>query len=283
MSTTEQRLAANCSNALQSTGPASPHGKAVASRNATKHGVLSSRLLLDEEDPADFDDLLRRLVQSLGPVGAIEETLVERVAVTIWRQRRLVACETANLSLARQAKKIASGVSSELGRSYSSELKRDDLTPFDPERAEWSRRALSEIEALEELDLAAIVKSAPLVFEQLTSDAAEDQEAPTAFIANYEGGLTGYLVQLAQWCRDQIREAEARPHVLALADQIRAKRMVLPTDTLEVMSRYQTTLDNQLFRLLRALRDAQEWRLKTLESNSCPKGIAAASEVLEAA
>jgi hypothetical protein len=239
--------------------------------------------LLDEEDPADFEDLLGRLVQSLGPVGAIEETLVERVAVTIWRQRRLVACETANLSLARQAKKIASGVSSELGRSYSSEVKPDDLTPFDSERVEWSRKALAEIDALEELDLAAIEKSAPLVFEQLTSDAAEDQEAPTAFMPNYEGGLTGYLVQLAQWCRDQIREAEARPHVLALADQIRAKRMVLPTDTLEVMSRYQTTLDNQLFRLLRALRDAQEWRLKTLESNSCPKGIVAASEVLEAA
>ncbi len=31
------------------------------------------------------------------------------------------------------------------------------------------------------------------------------------------------------------------------------------------MARYQTTLDNQLFKLLKALREAQEWRMKTIE------------------
>lgn len=31
------------------------------------------------------------------------------------------------------------------------------------------------------------------------------------------------------------------------------------------MARYQTTLDNQLYKALRAFREAQEWRLKTLE------------------
>ena len=45
---------------------------------------------------------------------------------------------------------------------------------------------------------------------------------------------------------------------------MRAKRLVLPNDTLEIISRYQTTLDNQLFKTLKALRDAQEWRLETL-------------------
>lgn len=283
LSTTEQRLAANRTDALHSTGPTSPHGKSVASRNAIRHGVLSGRLLLDDEAPADFDDLLWRLVQSLAPVGAIEETLVERMAVTIWRQRRLVACETANLSLARQAKKIAAAVSSELGRSYGSEFKQDELAPFDPASEAWSRKALAEIEALEELDLAVIEQAAPLVFEQLTSDAEEDQETPAAFIASYEGGLVGYIVQLAQWCREQLREAEARPHALALAEEVRAKRLVLAAETLEVMSRYQTTLDNQLFKLLRALRDAQEWRLKTLESKPAPNSPAATAEAMEAA
>jgi hypothetical protein len=31
------------------------------------------------------------------------------------------------------------------------------------------------------------------------------------------------------------------------------------------MARYQTTLDNQLYKALRAYREAQEWRFKTLE------------------
>ena len=44
-----------------------------------------------------------------------------------------------------------------------------------------------------------------------------------------------------------------------------AKRLELPSDTLELLARYQTTLDNQLFKLLKALREAQEWRLKTID------------------
>ena len=283
MSTTEQRLAANRNNSMLSTGPTSAAGKAVASRNATRHGLLSGRLFLDDENPADFDDLLGRLAQSLGPFGAIEETLVERMAVTIWRQRRLVASETANLSLSRQYKQVAKGVSGELGRSYGSELKNEELAPFDPETKDWSRQALAEIEALEELDLATIEKMAPLVFEQLTSDAEEDKESPTAFIGNHEGGLVGYIAQLSNWCRGQIRESEARPHILALAEQVRAKRLVLPTDSLEVMARYQTTLDNQLFKLLRELRAAQEWRLKILEPATAAPAADIAAEAQEAA
>ena len=54
--------------------------------------------------------------------------------------------------------------------------------------------------------------------------------------------------------------------MLALAEQVRTQRLVLPEDALVLLSRYQTTLDNQLFKLLRALREAQEWRLKTIEA-----------------
>ena len=72
------------------------------------------------------------------------------------------------------------------------------------------------------------------------------------------------MVQL-QNVREQLRQAEERPTVLALAEQVRAKRLVLPAETLEVLTRYQTTLDNQLIRLLKALRQAQAWRLRTLE------------------
>ena len=102
-------------------------------------------------------------------------------------------------------------------------------------------------------------------FEQHTSESEEDEEEVAKYVELYEGGLTGFVANLLQWCREQQREAVARPQILALAEQIRAKRLVLPTSTLELMARYQTTLDNQLFKLLRALREAQEWRFKTIE------------------
>ena len=56
--------------------------------------------------------------------------------------------------------------------------------------------------------------------------------------------------------------------MLVLAEQVKAKRLVLPDEALEVFSRYQTTLDNQLYKALRALREAQEWRLKTLDAKA---------------
>ncbi len=270
MSTTEQRLAANRANALGSTGPISDEGKARSSRNATQHGLLSARMFLEDEGPADFNGLMGSLMHSLSPVGAIEETLVERIAVTIWRQRRLVQAETASLELARCPKKVAGGVSSELGRGYGSELKQDELGPFDAAREEWCRTVLAEIEALEELDLEALEKSAPLVFEQLKSEADEDRDPPAKFIADRKGGMPAYIAELSLWCREQLRHAKARPHIRAVAELVRAKRLVLPADTLELLARYQTTLDNQMFKLLRALREAQEWRLKTLESSPAP-------------
>jgi hypothetical protein len=103
------------------------------------------------------------------------------------------------------------------------------------------------------------------VFEQLQSDLAEAEQAPDAFVASHKGGLTGYLAELLLWCRGRLVEAGERPHVLELAKHMTAKRLVLPADTLELMARYQSTLDNQLYKELRALRDTQEWRLKTLD------------------
>ena len=47
---------------------------------------------------------------------------------------------------------------------------------------------------------------------------------------------------------------------------------MLSADTLELFARYQTTLDNQLFKLLKALRETQEWRLALIEQlQSAPR------------
>jgi hypothetical protein len=91
MSTSERRLAANRANALASTGPQSAAGKEASKGNATRHGLLSTRLILDDECPDDFAALLQDLNGSLVPVGTLEFTLVERIAVTVWRQSRLVS------------------------------------------------------------------------------------------------------------------------------------------------------------------------------------------------
>jgi len=176
---------------------------------------------------------------------------------------------TATLCLSRQPKQIASGVSRELDLEFGSRLNEDDLAPYNAEDAKWCEKVLEEIEALQELDFEIefnrLAKAAPLLFAQLKSDAEGDREDIAAYLNEYDSGLSGYAMGIGRWCRGELCKAEKRPHVLALADQLRAKRLVLPPETLELFTRYQTTLDNQLYKALRAFREAQEWRLKTLD------------------
>jgi hypothetical protein len=106
----DTRTAANRENAKRSTGPQTAKGKAVSSQNAIRHGLLSSKLLLDDEDPAEFDALLLDLQRSLNPVSVVEDALVERIALSLWRQRRLVAAETAEITLQRRAGAVAKAV-----------------------------------------------------------------------------------------------------------------------------------------------------------------------------
>lgn len=274
MSTSEQRLAANRANALKSTGPKTKNGKAVACLNATQHGLLSARLFLDDEEPAEFQRLLADLDSTLNPIGAIELTLVERIAVTIWRQRRLVTAESATLRLHRQQAKIAGGVSKELGLGYGLELKVDDLEPFDTEQEEWCQAVIEEVEKLEEMELTILPKSAPLIFKQLKSDAEDDGDDLEAHLKNYKEGLAEYVAQLLRWCHEQLREAEKRPRILATAELVSAKRLVPSDETLELFTRYQTTLDNQLYKALRTYRETQEWWLKKVEGSIAEAGRA---------
>lgn len=267
MSTAEQRLAANRANALMSTGPVTPEGKSRSCANAMRHGLLSNRLLLDDECPAEFETLFDELQSALGPVGFLELTLVERIAISIWRQRRLVHAEAAALKLGRQPARIAACLTSELRRGYGSELKEDDLQPVDQARVEWCNTVLAEIEGLEQIDPDSLPHAAPTVFEQLQEDA--EGESIATYLAGHKGGLTGFVAELLKWCHEQLEEARQRPKLLGLAEDFKRTRLLLDGDALDVFSRYQTTLDNQLMKGLRALREAQDWRLKTLDGN-CP-------------
>jgi hypothetical protein len=70
------KLEVNRRNAQLSTGPKTNAGKRRPSRNALKHGILASSLLIREgegaEDTAEFESFLESLVRDLQPVGALE-------------------------------------------------------------------------------------------------------------------------------------------------------------------------------------------------------------------
>jgi hypothetical protein len=88
------KIEANRRNAQKSTGPKSLEGKQRSRGNAVKHGILADALLRsDVEDEAAFDELLAGLRRDFAPVGILEESLVEKIAICHLRAARALRCE----------------------------------------------------------------------------------------------------------------------------------------------------------------------------------------------
>ena len=80
------KLAANRRNGQQSKGPKTEEGKSRSRWNALKHGVLSQRLVvLNDNDGQTYTMLLENLRRDLDPGNALEEILVEKIAMGYWR------------------------------------------------------------------------------------------------------------------------------------------------------------------------------------------------------
>ena len=80
---------ANRRNALKSTGPKTPEGKAIASRNAITHGLSARMPVIPGENEAEFAAYTERWLDELEPIGPMEEHLAERIIGIAWRLRRV--------------------------------------------------------------------------------------------------------------------------------------------------------------------------------------------------
>ena len=89
----EAKRAANRRNAEMSTGPKSVFGKAKASQNALRHGLRARKVISFDEKEPDFLAFHAELCESLEPADAVEEYLVERIAMCAWRLRRMYRVE----------------------------------------------------------------------------------------------------------------------------------------------------------------------------------------------
>jgi hypothetical protein len=71
-----------------STGPRTAAGKAISSQNALKHGLASNRLIIEGEDPADYQTNLDEFLTDLQPVGKLEVELATEIANAQWFKAR---------------------------------------------------------------------------------------------------------------------------------------------------------------------------------------------------
>ncbi len=91
------RGSASSTIARKGTGPRTRLGKERGKHNALRHGIFSKSVVLKSELQLEFDSLLNGLCKDFRPIGRLEETLVEMLAVTLWRQRRVLIAEAAEI------------------------------------------------------------------------------------------------------------------------------------------------------------------------------------------
>lgn len=97
------RANANRHNAKNSTGPRTAAGKTVSRLNATKHGIVSGlRVLPAVERQQDWDEHIERILSDLKPMGYLEFSLAERVALSLWRLGRVARYEREAASLRQE-------------------------------------------------------------------------------------------------------------------------------------------------------------------------------------
>ena len=63
-------------NGARSNGPITEIGKARASQNSLKHGLSGSRVVLEHESQAAYDDLETSLINHFNPASPFERDLV---------------------------------------------------------------------------------------------------------------------------------------------------------------------------------------------------------------
>ena len=92
----DAQFKANQENATRSTGPVTPAGKAVSSRNAITHACTAQKVvLLDGEQPV-FEKLKADLKRDINPHGGVQIELFDTMVLASWNQRR---CRLAEVQL----------------------------------------------------------------------------------------------------------------------------------------------------------------------------------------
>src|SRR6266576_2313161 len=92
---TPAQIEANRRNALQSTGPRTPQGKAAVSMNSLRHGLRARTVVLPGENREEFNQLCNDLEVEWHPQSRTEQFYVEQMAVSQWKLTRMEVGEAA--------------------------------------------------------------------------------------------------------------------------------------------------------------------------------------------
>ncbi len=101
---TLKQIEANRLNALKSTGPKTPEGKAATKLNALRHGLRARTVVLPAEKSEDFHQLCNDLEAEWQPQSRTEHFYLEQMPVSQWKLARVEIAEKSILKQEFSAK-----------------------------------------------------------------------------------------------------------------------------------------------------------------------------------
>ena len=277
-------------------GPKTEQGKAVVRWNATRHGISSPKPVVPGlEKQEDWENHRGGIMENLSPVGHLEVTLAERVALLSWRLHRVTRYETETVALSqeqveedihRRAMFLRSFRESPYAsthpedirfeakhnRRVHSALKRlpslkagKTLKGEDASSVLWAvlmaaQKAVGEEIDVEALDLPGVPEDA--IIEELPAMKVEDVRGCVESIARAAREDPEVLLEAATEtaCLDALN-AEAKAEQTEVEIDVMRRERILPDDkTLEKLSRYEAQLSRQLYHALDELENLQKHR-----------------------
>jgi hypothetical protein len=106
---TDAVRSANRANSQRSPGPGE-RGKSTSSHNATRHGILTRKVTLNEDEKKEYQRVRRAWKKYFHPRGELERFLVEEVTQTSWKLGITEGLETAELSRRQDVRDEIDGV-----------------------------------------------------------------------------------------------------------------------------------------------------------------------------
>lgn len=288
---TDKKLAANRENALNSTGPKTPEGKKRASLNALKHGLRADCLAVPGLERAqDWEAHRTRIVRDLVPVGYLELVLADRVASLVWRLGRVVRYESDVVAIAvekaEETREEGDDIMSSLTVKGLVDLQRALSEAEEHERILTqvfelnlsanisAENAVSVLNAVaESLDVDLDDEDVDLDIPGLPTDTYwEDfdgwtREMVEAGVQGIKASAKDEHAKLDPWRRvtaaalSALNEAKTEYKERTVqVDRDRRVALLAPRETVNKVTRYETTLERSLFRTLHELKKLQAIR-----------------------
>ena len=98
--TSELKAATSRANGAKSRGPKTAETRERSSRNSLRHGIVARKtILLECEDPDEFQAMLEEYGVTYQPGNAVEQDLVDEMVASRWRSGRLSMIVTSLLDI----------------------------------------------------------------------------------------------------------------------------------------------------------------------------------------